>query len=691
MACYYSFALTVISVLIVFSIHRYAVIFADHLPPYKSAVNWGVNFVNVPPIVNGIQEYKHTIAIPIPAVDFTSVAVQPQCNTDILKELQCELMQQESERADTELRSAYIKLEQDLTFVLQTIPPLSTTKSAHAYYRRRRQATFDASVAHLRPDFCETGADSGGGGGLLHGIGRLQSDLFGYVTSDDLKVADRHICILADADQLNADQIRKTADDFASVSNVLNQRIDNFYRLANNTRLRINEMQERFRVLANNITKNQNDLWNRLTITQHALLAMQTYLLDLGFIRSQHKHYIHEVEKWIDGVTVMQNGFVPKHLVPVDIMDNILEHIKQNVLGKFHDLTFITDNRQFYYEYKQITYTRTDSHIYLTITIPLQSVSGLMWTYRVDQTYLASTQDHKSSTRITNLPSYISFRKDLQYFTEFERPNDYLSWDGRLFKKSRSSTKILRRINEPTCAAALFVGNVSGIREKCKLELYDDASPTHAHDIGNHTFQVHSELYGSDHTWTLRCRDTVRQIPSCNSCQIKVPCGCLLDMVSMLIPTQYTDCDMDDPVQTDVKQTLTNNFHILSQFTHLQLYNDVTLDQIPQINKTYLRNFTFENSNYAENIAEDQRIRLNLTKYLALIKNGTKTYRSKADYVAAQNENFYLKSASVGQSIQELLRDSGGLTTPVAVWSTTGCSIFFSCAALIMVVLTKCS
>lgn len=517
------------------------------MPETKSMLNWGVVLSRSVNVMNGLTKYRHTFEVKIPQLDFTPIEAMT-CDTDELKALHCEAINSLIAKINAQTTPVINDLQNKLNLWLNPITNIDLISVDGGSGRKKRSIRKKRSK-NLGPDYCEkieSGGSSGGGGGFLGSLGNAMSSLFGQPSWDDIKVIDKHICQLADVVEMNTEQIVALGNDFATFSKVANDRMDAIESGIINVNDRVTETQTQLVELAEQAFADLNELDRRLKksmLGTNLLFAVQESLYSF---QNQIEAMITQVNIFGDGINILLSGRLPPQMVPVERLREIIDIIsdKTTPTGR---IDLVSTDPNFYYMLNNIAFTRSEitKSVYIMLNFPLYSVGGLMATYRIDTTYISTSEDQTTSTKIVNLPDFIAVTPDETYFTEYSTAELY-SCSGTTVK-SCFNERALQDINKPSCAAALYMDNQAKILQLCDIRYDDTPVPSGAVKMSSDTYLVHSSNAGKNIFWTMSCplvpNFTPQKIEACNTCMLRVQCGCEVNAPGeFIIPMQLDGC-----------------------------------------------------------------------------------------------------------------------------------------------------
>ena len=630
--------------------------------------NWGVVFNKVGTVLNGITKYRHTFGITIPVLDYLPLETM-RCNSASLKLAHCETINDLIAQVNGKYQGDFDLMKKNVGNILAVIGNVEAAdvkgRKLNPGKRRKRRSAGQqlqqeepVGTPHLSPNYCKDEAVEGGnnGGGFLATLGKIGSDIFGLPTYDDIKIVDRHICELADSVDLNRREILKSNERLSSISATLNNRISALQHGLVNMNARITETQENLMEVAKTVVNDLNELKKRMNYIEVTQEAMYLFMANLERFKNAALQHLRYAETWLFGVNRLLEGYVPQELVSVDDIQSVLDHVNTDVLPRYPGLRMVHTNPSFYYQVRSTAFTRSNHYVFITLTVPLKSDGGVLGVYRIDRTHIPTAEHHTSSTRIANLPDFIAVTPDLAYYTEMSVAH-YTSCRGEGIKVCPTE-RALQDSNRLTCAASIFFDKKADIVDKCDIRYEPGDVASEAIRLGDAEYLVHSEKASRESTWTLHCPyarpeegqsdiEPMKSIPSCNTCIVRVPCGCSLDGGTFLIPLQLTGCAIaEHPGFPEVTKVYPVNLPVLTSIYSVgdianvngsTTHGDVS-DGNPLALSKLMINYT--KSNWEEVVAKDEKYKTDFKRLMAQQKKGMVTYGDRAEYYLRKATDF---------------------------------------------------
>lgn len=637
-----------------------------------SKPSWGVSFTKVGTLLNGVTNYRHTWAIALPDMTFEPIELLP-CATDIQREFFCAEINALASRTNAAFGEEFDSMRTLLEYAYEAIP----TRTRDSSRRHRRSA----AAPHLSADFCDKDQLDGGdsGGGLLSGIGKIASALLGTPTFDDIKTVDKHICELADTVDLNRQEIVASNERLTSISAAINGEISVLQGGLKATNERITDTQRALTALSGEFTLELNNLTERLNALQKAQAHM--YLVSGLLTTFRHEAYSHirYAASFLAGVDRLLEGYLPQELVTLKDVRRVIAHIQTTVLPA-HNLRMVNYNPSFYYQMKNLVYTRSSNYLFVSAKFPLRTVGGALAVYRIDQTHLSLSQDDPASTRITNLPDLIAFTPDRRYYTELTM-TQYVSCDGGKDIKTCRTQRSLRSSGSKSCAAALFFDHKRAVLDECSIAYEAKDVPTSVWRLDSGKYLVHASNVTDSKTFTFHCPAArrTRQRPACTACEIHVPCGCSVDGGDFFIPERLSDCsplEEDEPkVLYPVNLPLVASTYRLSDIQRID--GETVALRKEELLELASTKFNIRKSNWPSVVKADAEYEIDFRHLLAQHDNASEIYSDRAEYYLKKATDFTdlqltrlsdLEKAFGGSFLKNFLNPTSTTTATVLFW-----------------------
>lgn len=648
-------------------------------------INWGIVFRKIGAIVNGENDYRHTFGVPIPNLTYTPVKYV-QCDRDDLRKFHCEDMNKATQLFNDEFQSRFDDLKNQLSIQLNSIQVAYRTSD-----RRRRSTT------SLGSDFCkDTSGKGDSSGGLAGFLGGIASSLFGTPTMSDIRTVDKHICQLADLAETNSKEIVASNKRLTSISKILNSKVDNLQDALTNINQRVNETEDNLIELSRQTARAMDNIDDLISIEETRTKILIKFLSNLLLHQTQLEHYLNRVAQWIGGIQQLNTGVLPEKLITVGDIEHVLKYIREVELdksfAKMSNLRLMHDNPSAYYMYEKVVYTRTDNMIYVTMYVPLYTEGGMLTLYRVERTHLPTTHATTPSTIIANVPDFVAFSTNFDYYTEYTS-TEYASCRGDVLKTCDTERALQRVADSPSCITAILEDSPDQIRKLCDVRLELNPVPSSLLYLENNTYLVHVR---DNTTWSLECpfstNGNVRAVQRCtNTCILTVPCQCSLNANSdFKIPYRLQDCPHDTSFP-DIKLQYPTNLHLVSAlYKDFSIGGDVFLDEPAVIEHRI--NLTISKSDWNSVVSKDEKYNIDFNKYLAEHQKQSELYAGKADLLLAKARNMNELNNAHLSDIETLFKSGiwKSLLSPSSAIGSLSMSMIIAILAIAMSIFNCC-
>ena len=558
--------------------------------------NWGVVFHKIGSLLNSCTQYRHTFAVTIPHM--TPVVMDlMSCSTAKSRHLHCEeiniIIANINDHYTTRFQKTQTELDTlmlDLGDVdsIENTPhhdhssmnePLHCSQNADSYYNR---------TAYLRGAFGD----------------QIHSSLLMKAPFDGIGMMHQDICHLSSSNVgLDSSQMRiveSTKRNLSSSSGTsLNYDWSHQFALIS-LKKSMNATLNRYKTNAPRSIDDEDEDSDVATLeyTQGFMLTILSLLE-----RFQNAARLQEegANRFMRGIHTLTEGYMSPYLVPREDVRSVLLHVTSAVLPRYNRLAVVRphgEGTRFYYDIKSVVYTRTGKHVLVNMEIPLKyddEGGGIMTAYRVQRLHVPTAQQHESSTKIgRGLANIIAVSQDMAFYTEMTS-SQFMGCKGqRSIKVCEIESGLMRRSassfpRTKSCTGALFYDEdteedeekTSKIREVtqfCEILFEPEDTDTKVMRLGQSTeadpayvYHVHANRHTSgllapsdvwnhddeDKVWLLECpysstsheehkqNETThpsRAVSMCNTCLIKMPCGCSLDGGDFFIPPMMTGC-----------------------------------------------------------------------------------------------------------------------------------------------------
>ena len=401
-------------------------------------------------------------------------------------------------------------------------------------------------------------------------VSYLTKFLFGIPSESDMRKVSAQVRLLSDEVGSQGDLLLKLKEGFLLATNVTSQRL-------NELDVRQTETSEKFNNLIGDLKTWREQLRRSLhhrhltTMALTRLMGFMTYLNQLAISDVMGLTALEqEAENYYLSVLQLTKGRLPPHLVRPEQLRLALNTIS-NKLRSTSGMTLSHDDISFYYKHNLVLAMHNAESIIINLKIPVHARAAVMQLYQIQIFSVPhNTDSSRGRTKITNLPSYIAFSVNDEYYVELSE-----SQVARCEKHYCHHTFPIMPYSSPSCAFAVFKSLRETIREKCEVQYSLKGSRTE----GAISLSHGRYLLSSNKGWVLSCPKTPpRDLPPCSSCVVGLPCGCSLHSKDAAVLPSNTECLPGNRSQLSIKYPF--NAIILDAFYSHSKYHELGSDQL---------------------------------------------------------------------------------------------------------------
>lgn len=613
--------------------------------------NYGVYFDKDRTLVNGASYYKHTYAIQWPNVTFDPYN-KIQCVTAMEKEGGCEWLNKLIGATNTRVGSIYSRLQTRLRNIKLLMPKVNLeANKGKRRYRRDTKYGEDAcdNIKQPVPD----------SGGLLSTVGKAISDITGQPTYDDIHAIGAHICELGDIAKQTANEIKASFKRLSSFESHFDNRYDTAQKEIKNLFKYGSDIQAEFTKTTLLQVENLQNITQHLYVQQRAMNVTLQISANLQLLESEVDKLVAYTETFFDGIDKLNQGYMSPNLVLPTSIRRLLDHIRNVVIPVSKaNLIIAHPNPYFYYNIKKIAFIADDSYMYVTVNVPMYTSGSLMAVYLVQSYQFALADNVNSSTKIVGLPDFIAISADQEWYVEISAA-EYTACKGEDLRICPTE-KSFQSMSVPTCASALYQDSKEHIKRLCDVRYTENLLHGFALRLGAGRYLVSAQH--TNEKWNLACPKTgIREVKSCTTCIIEIPCFCSL--VGSFKIESIQNCDVSD--DSDFNQP--TYFHPVNLHLLLHLYDPDSLVHINgttnsidskwNISLPIFDIVAYNISQVAESFDENQ---ISFDKLMKATLAGGAAYATSVDAAIKQQEDYSDLKAAHTKGIAKLFGGSFG-------------------------------
>ena len=558
-------------------------------------LNYGVVFREIRSVHLVCDTWSHIFDLQLPDIITDNARFEiPRCDNSTSNEEQDRIKRtcERNRAVILELHKQHVNMMQQITSALQHIYHLLPT------------------VKHIAPF-------PGQKRSLLPIGGVLLNQLFGTATETDLRPIKDHITRIAQGISHLGHGLQLQQHQFASFVEISAERMDAFANLSLTQEHALTELRNEFRALYESEAEDQE----RLIM---ALNKVQKYV--------NHLRYIDELRQ---SVEYLIHGTLTPQLVPKLSLRTILLGIKAHLRRYHSNSHLIFEHATDFYAKSRFHFGRHDKHLLIHLQIPVTTFDYKFQIFKVTTFPVFVTGRTSHATTVLNLPRYfVTSQHGTHFFTLNEDDTSihpallYIMGKDIVFKDILSGA---------SCVSALFINNLTQIRELCSFVLEEKPLPPSILSLQNGKI-----LMTNISTYSLDCNLTKTRIVGCTQCVRQVPCNCGIKLSSenplqprsFWLPRRY-DCPHTVNVTTTEHIV---NLATLQAFFHDSLLGDLTgdsyLSKPLSVQLPAFRHFRHEFQNF---LSTDTFRSHNLQKFSRRVKNQSHIFDNLAEVLLHQS------------------------------------------------------
>lgn len=342
--------------------------------------------------------------------------------------------------------------------------------------------------------------------------------------------------------------------DFSQQLITITQVIDNKTEVLNRDLFRTNKrisalstsIQAQFKAFSYHINRISTRLLNDIRLLSY-LTSRGVSLIVRG--NMHYQDLIRTTQRFVDGLSSLATGRLPKELVKPHQLKDILDHSMAQLYRVNPNLEFTFTDLQYYYTSAETIYAIKDGHLAIELEVVLkQRNQEFLNLYHIHTTYVPFNMTDSSS----QAKAHTKVMVDKDYFAVLGR--NFVQISSTQLKDCKKygilsvcEDKLLQiHDSKPNCISSIFWdSDVQTIQNLCDFDFYPKIQPHPTIlDAGNSIL-----LAGFENSWTLNCHD--RSVPiryeGYNYAIINrnLLCGCSLTSPSVYIAPHHNGCNMD--------------------------------------------------------------------------------------------------------------------------------------------------
>ena len=432
---------------------------------------------------------------------------------------------------------------------------------------------------------------------ILGFVGELQHTIFGTATSEQVEILANQVAAISKSQESILKTAQRAVADMSSFATVETKHLKAAIAQLRNMSIDTLRLSQ-----------------NRATNAE----AAAQYLTDLIVHGFQITHGAELVSDHLMSVLVavqmLRDGRVSPYLLPPELLQNALAEITGILNDHFGSkLQDVYANPQYYYAHSDYYYARTETHLLLTVLIPLTNHREDLDFYRVHSYPLPLQQNTSHTMVLQSIPEVIAIARSGQWYSTMT-----LDDLKDVVKNMRPKTgRVFRANSKSECIVAIFTGDAQAIGKSCHYTvLTTTLKPT--------IWQLQDHLYvlTAIKNYNLTCTNITNQITTenfggCHSCILTLPQNCEYDDgINHIFAFSVKD-------ETSVPMARSHilNLGLLSHFFESDKIQGLIGQRFVHLPTIRLPTFRFYEANLSRVLAEQDHSQLELDKVVSQVKD----------------------------------------------------------------------
>lgn len=480
--------------------------------------------------------------------------------------------------------------------------------------------------------------------GLFNFGGRILSWAFGSMSNDDRLRINHKLTELENMTAITLNRFALSNQKLASFMHISNDRVDRLSKL----------LARDHQVLEN--------VWVQAQKTQ--LLGRELSLLEVAVGQTfnrviRYAETISALQAFHTALTMATHGHLTPDLLPYALIDSTLTAIRQEMTRSRNSLFLTRHQPAHIYATSDFAIWRSETKIFVSLTIPLSPFSRPMHLYDVIVTPVPVNAQHTSL--LTGLPAAILYSPDEDLFLEFPtRP--YLPTSTQL--RLEQTTHLFRHRTDATCLTALLNGHTVGANKLCHTAFRPNSLTPSVLHIGATRL-----LLTNLSSYTFVCANgsvyPFKSVPL--HVEIELECSCNFHSAVGIFLHKQLKCQHRQqalPTAVPINMAVVSKFYAEEQLDGLGVQSYLTTE-LP----IKLPNFKLFRSNFTADMADLKQSSLNLDSLAQAVQNDSVLYESLSHKLLANIETNTLEFESSSlrlSSVQNILFMATSIATGIA-------------------------
>ena len=458
---------------------------------------------------------------------------------------------------------------------------------------------------------------------LLPFIGDFSKSLFGTATSGDMEALAKHIDEIAVTQNRVTETIKKTVGDMTSYMTLNNKRFD--------------AIVENLHDIVDDNMK-MTDTLSTQTLTHTSFVSnVTTQTLQL---KQTIDAIIERYVSFRDAVETLVTGHLSPIFVHETWLNNTLRSIEHTVRA-----TMLSDvihkEVSYYYKHATFIYTRKEQLLFITMQIPLTYFMDPFHTYTIqkfplmlnnDTDHIMMLEDDNIGFAVNDAHSYFYFpnKDEMQ---DLETYHDHTQW--RIFNDARTSH----------CLLDIFLDNAEGVNVTCKYHIFMNTPASGIFHVRESTYLLLNIPFYQEKCGEIQIGNygSSTRKTGCTACLITISPNCTYEDGKYFVPMSMNSLK---PTESKTAKYVTN-IPLLAQFFDKNTMNilkgGIMTDLPSEIN---VPKFNFYKHNISDVLAQDDKLKISLTKAANQVKTDSQIVNSLQEAVVLGKipltDNFFL-------------------------------------------------
>ena len=439
-------------------------------------------------------------------------------------------------------------------------------------------------------------------------VGRASSTIFGTVSEDQLQAVEDNVFKLAKIMETETANFKRTISDMVSFSRQTDKRLDLLAETVernalNNVRMiteTVGELDERLNFKV--------DFIRRMADIRFASVGLELYL-----------------NSYLTAVYQLHDNHLPSFFVTAKMLKSLIRSINKNN-SRFK---VVHIHPVYYYMHGHFVFYKLKKHLMVTLDIPLTNFETSFNIFEITKFEQIVPNHENSSTMLLDTTEAIAIQQNQHLFYLLDKFDLHeLHITGGL----KSQHRILRKFSSKICIVAIFLDEISSVKEHCKFEI--TVNKVQSQLIPVTATQFIANNIGQ---YELLCVNHTKLIKTCpTQCVISVPLNCDLSNNDYQITQLYSS-----KTKEIAKNLYPVNKPYLSHFFEPEVLSEIRGDTLFESEMTVtLPKFEWFDNPHKDLIAQDNAMKLDLKKSISALQADKTILDSMSDVIVLDKQQF---------------------------------------------------